>query len=142
MLKHYLDKALEDLDTLIDLTQMDIDDIKAARHDEMFDRIKTKEHTLLTFENRKSLIDNEITNIVKANPDSEMEELLGEDIRRQLEEFRTKLEELQEINRYYARFVITVGEFYNALYEEMLPIEKDGYTGKNTKAASLIEVRA
>ena len=142
MLIHYLDKATEDLETLIDLTKKDVDDIKAARHDVMFERIKTKEHILVTFENRKALIDNEINNIVKANPDSEMEELLDEEVRQKLVTLREKLEELQGLNRYYARFVITVGEFYNALYEEMLPIEKDGYTGKNTKLASLIEVRA
>ncbi|WP_300366379.1 hypothetical protein [Hydrogenimonas sp.] len=142
MLIHYLDKAAEDLQTLIDLTEKDIDDIKAARHDAMFERIKTKEHTLLTFENRKALIDNEINNLVKANPNSEMDELLDEEVQQKLNTLREKLEELQELNRYYARFVITVGEFYNALYEEMLPVEKDGYTGKNAKLASLIEVRA
>jgi hypothetical protein len=59
-----------------------------------------------------------------------------------LGQLREKLEKLQEINRRYARFVIVVGEFYNALYEEMLPVEKDGYTGRNLKTASLIEVRA
>jgi len=142
MLTHYLDKAAEDLQTLIDLTQKDIDDIKAARHQALFDRIKTKEHTLVTFENRKALIDNEISNLIKANPDREMEELLDETVQRKLTVLREKLEELQALNRYYARFVITVGEFYNTLYEEMLPIEKDGYTGKNAKVASLIEVRA
>jgi hypothetical protein len=142
MLTHYLDKAAEDLQTLIDLTQKDIDDIKAARHEALFDRIKTKEHTLVTFENRKALIDNEISNLIKANPDREMEELLDETVQRKLTVLREKLEELQALNRYYARFVITVGEFYNTLYEEMLPIEKDGYTGKNAKVASLIEVRA
>ncbi|WP_300360932.1 hypothetical protein [Hydrogenimonas sp.] len=142
MLTHYLDKAAEDLQTLIDLTQKDIDDIKAARHQALFDRIKTKEHTLVTFENRKALIDNEIGNLIKANPDSEMEDLLDEEVQQKLSLLREKLEELQALNRYYARFVITVGEFYNTLYEEMLPIEKDGYTGKNAKLASLIEVRA
>ena len=142
MLTHYLERAAEDLQTLIDLTQKDIEDIKAARHDAMFERIKTKEHTLVTFENRKALIDHEIGNLVKANPDREMEELLDEATQQKLSVLREKLEELQALNRYYARFVISVGEFYNSLYEEMLPIEKDGYTGKNAKLASLIEVRA
>lgn len=142
MLTHYLDKAAEDLQTLIDLTQKDIDDIKAARHQALFERIKAKEHALVTFENRKALIDNEIGNLIKAHPDSEMEDLLDEEVQRKLSVLREKLEELQALNRYYARFVITIGEFYNTLYEEMLPVEKDGYTGKNAKLASLIEVRA
>jgi predicted DNA-binding protein YlxM (UPF0122 family) len=141
MLTHYLEKAVQDLQALIDLTQKDIDDIKAARHDAMFDRIKTKEHTLVAFESRKTLIDNEIANLTKKHPDSEMEELLDEEVRQGLATLREKLEELQALNRYYARFVITVGEFYNALYEEVLPVEKDGYTGKNAKLAALLEVR-
>ncbi|WP_353662507.1 hypothetical protein [Hydrogenimonas sp. SS33] len=141
MLTHHLDKALEDLQSLIDLTRRDIEDIKAARHDPMFARIGTKEHALLAFENRKTLIDNEIGAIVRAHPDADLETLLDVQTREKLTQLRTKLEELQELNRYYARFVITVGEFYNSLYEEMLPIERDGYTGKNAKAAALMEVR-
>ena len=142
MLKHYLQKAIEDLDALNELTRLDIEDIKAARHDAMFDRIKTKEHTLLTFENRKSLIDHEIAHLVRENPDSDMERLLDEEVKSRLATMREKLEDLQELNRYYARFVITVGEFYNSLYEEMLPMEKEGYTRKSAKLASLIELRA
>jgi chromosome segregation ATPase len=141
MLTHYLEKAVQDLQTLIDLTQMDIEDIKAARHEAMFGRIEKKEDTLNAFERRKAQIDNEIANLMKSHPESEMEELLDEEVRQGLATLREKLEELQTLNRHYARFVITVGEFYNALYEEMLPVEKDGYTGRNAKLAALLEVR-
>ncbi|WP_456485737.1 hypothetical protein [Hydrogenimonas sp.] len=142
MLKHYLEKAIEDLDTLDELTRKDIEDIKAARHDAMFERIEAKEHTLLDFENRKSLIDQEIATLVKANPGIEMDRLLDNEVKQYLSTMRSKLAQLQKINRHYARLVITVGEFYNTLYEEMLPVERDGYTGRSTKTASLIEVRA
>ncbi|WP_456449142.1 hypothetical protein [Hydrogenimonas sp.] len=141
MLIHYLEEAGEDLQRLIDLTAGDIEDIKAARHERMFDRIETKERTLKAFENRKAAIDREIATLLKNNPNSGMEELLEEEVREKLAALKAKLEKLQALNRRYARFVISVGEFYDSLYEEMLPVEKDGYMGKNTKLASLLEVR-
>jgi len=141
MLKEYLDKAIEALNRLIELTQMDIDDIKVAKHPEMFERVKEKEEMIEKFESHKALIDREILKIAQAKPGSSLEDLLDEEMQERLAQLRTKLEELQEINRHYARFVITVGEFYNELYEEMFPVEKDGYTGRNTKLAALIEVR-
>ncbi len=142
MLEHYLESATRELETLIELTAMDIEDIKRARHESMFERIRTKEHALVAFESNKTLIDRSIAQIVEKNPNSDLEKLLPERTKEQLTGLREKLETLQELNRHYARFVITVGEFYNALYEEMLPIEKDGYHGKNAKLAALIEVRA
>ncbi|WP_456380375.1 hypothetical protein [Hydrogenimonas sp.] len=141
MLIHYLEEAGEDLQRLIDLTAGDIEDIKAARHERMFDRIETKERTLKAFENRKAAIDREIATLLKNNPNSGMEELLEEEVLEKLAALKAKLEKLQALNRRYARFVISVGEFYDSLYEEMLPVEKDGYMGKNTKLASLLEVR-
>lgn len=142
MLRHQLERAISDLDTLIELTEQDIADIKRANHKAMFDRIASKEHTILTFENRKALIDNEIENLVRAHPEKELRELLDEEIQTKLETLKERLETLQERNRRYARFVVTVGEFYNALYEEMFPVEKDGYNGPSAKLAALLEVRA
>ncbi len=141
MLMHNLEKAIEDLERLMELTSMDIEDIKRARHDAMFERIALKERTLESFEKRKARIDGEIAALQKAYPESDLSELLEDETRRRLGELRDTLEKLQSLNRYYARFVITVGEFYNSLYEEMFPIEKDGYTGKSPKVASLIELR-
>ncbi|WP_457595833.1 hypothetical protein [Hydrogenimonas sp.] len=142
MLSHYLEGASKDLQTLIGLTRKDIEDIKAARHTPMFERIETKEHVLVAFESKKRLIDAHIAKLVEKSPGREMSELLTEEERKGLDALRERLEELQELNRRYARFVIAVGEFYNTLYEEVLPVEKDGYTGRNAKLAALLEVRA
>jgi len=142
MLEHYVDKAIEEINNLIKLTEADIEDIKQARHQSMFDRIKTKEHAIVSFENYKSLIDDSIRAVIEKNPAKQIDSVLGPVIQEKLEIMRKQLEKLHETNRYYARFVVTVGEFYNSLYEEMIPVEKDGYTGKSTKTASLIEVRA
>jgi hypothetical protein len=143
MLTHYLDRALEDLETLIHLTETDIEDIKQARHDALFDRIRSKEHALVTFENRKSLIDNEIAARVGRQPNAPMETLLNEEEREKLATLREKLEALQDANRRFARLVIAVGEFYNSLYEKVLPVEKDDYKGSaKAKSAAFLEVRA
>jgi len=141
MLTHYLLKAVEDLDALIELTSLDIDDIKSARHDSLFGRVKAKEDRIASFEKHKALIDSEITVLLKDHPESELSELLDEETQRGLELLRKTLQKLHSVNRYYARFVVSVGEFYNSLYEEIFPIEKDGYTGKSPKVASLIELR-
>ncbi len=141
MLNHYLQKAVEDLEVLIELTSLDIEDIKLARHDEIFGRIETKESTLRRFENTKMLIENEISALLKSHPDSDLSELLDETDREGLQFLRENLEKLQMLNRYYARFVIAVGEFYNSMYEEIFPVEKDGYTANSPKIASLIELR-
>lgn len=142
MLEHYINKAIEEINNLIKLTEADIEDIKQAKHQTMFDRIKTKEHAIVSFENYKSLIDDSIRSIIEKNPTNQIESVLGPEIQEKLETMRKQLEKLHEINKYYARFVVSVGEFYNSLYEEMIPVERDGYTSKSTKVASLIEVRA
>lgn len=142
MIEHYINKAIEEINNLIKLTEADIEDIKQAKHQTMFDRIKTKEHAIVSFENYKSLIDDSIRSIIEKNPTNQIESVLGPEIQEKLETMRKRLEKLHEINKYYARFVVSVGEFYNSLYEEMIPVERDGYTSKSTKVASLIEVRA
>jgi len=142
MLEHYIDKAIEEINNLIRLTEADIEDIKQAKHQSMFDRIKTKEHAIVSFENYKSLIDSSIQTLVTQNPSQNLETLLSENVHEKLELMKNQLEELHKINKRYARFVVSVGEFYNTLYEEIIPVERDGYTSKSTKAASFLEIRA
>ncbi len=142
MLDDYLDKAIGDLDRLIDLTRHDIEDIKRANHPAMFQRIETKESTMQSFETYKSLIDRTIARRAEAHPDSDLEALLSPGSRERLDRMREKLEELHALNRRFARLVIAVGEFYDSLFSQIVPTESDGYHKKSAKAASLIEVRA
>ncbi|BBG65705.1 hypothetical protein NNO_1002 [Hydrogenimonas sp.] len=141
MLTHYLKKAIEDLEFLIDLTLLDIADIKSAHHDRIFERLESKEDRIASFEKHKGMIDSEIALLLKENCGKELSDLLDEKTQEGLERLRETLNNLHSLNRYYARFVIAVGEFYNSMYEEVFPIEKDGYTGKTPKTASLIELR-
>ncbi len=142
MLSHYLTKALEDLDQLISLTLEDIEDIKLAKHETIFNRSKIKAELITTFENKKLLIDNEISNQMKAHPDLGLENLLSEENQTNLKNLKEKLLELKEHNKRYAKLVLSVSEFFNALLEQMVPVEMHGYEKVAPKHRSILEVRA
>ena len=142
MLSHYLDKALSDLDQLIALTQTDIDDIKLAKHELIFDRSKIKEELISSFQNRKAMIDNEISKLMEAYPNRELEHLLSEEDQDHLKSLKDKLFDLKSLNKRYAKLVLTVSEFYNSLLERMVPTEMNGYEKVAQKHRSLLEVRA
>ena len=142
MVKRYLDEALKALDDMIAMTEKDIDAIKLARHEEIFARSAEKEARVADFESAKERIDAAIVKQVEAAAGKELEEILDEETKQKLGMMRERLEILQEHNRRFARLVVAVGDFYNALYEEMLPVERDGYNGSVRKVPSLMEVRA
>ena len=142
MLSHYLDKALNDLEQLTQLTQTDIDDIKLAKHEVIFDRSKIKEELISSFQNKKAMIDNEISKLMEAHPDLGIENLLSEDDRGKLTSLKERLLELKTLNKRYAKLVLTVSEFYNSLLERMVPTEMNGYEKVASKHRSILEVRA
>ncbi len=142
MLSHYLDKALTDLEQLTELTQTDIDDIKLAKHESIFDRSKIKEELITSFQNRKALIDNEISKLMEAYPDLGIENLLEKADQEKLSILKERLVELKTLNKRYAKLVLTVSEFYNSLLEQMVPTEMNGYEKVAQKHRSILEVRA
>lgn len=142
MLSHYLNKALSDLDQLITLTDTDIEDIKLAKHELIFERSKIKEELISSFQNKKALIDNEISKLIEAYPDREIEHLLPKEEQDQLKVLKEKLLDLKLLNKRYAKLVLTVSEFYNSLLERMVPTEMNGYEKVAQKHRSLLEVRA
>lgn len=142
MLSHYLDKALNDLEQLTQLTQSDIDDIKLAKHESIFDRSKIKEELISSFQNRKALIDNEISKLMESYPDLGLENLLSEEDQEKLTLLKDHLLELKTLNKRYAKLVLTVSEFYNSLLEQMVPTEMNGYEKVAQKHRSLLEIRA
>lgn len=142
MLSHYLNKALNDLDQLITLTQTDIEDIKLAKHELIFDRSKIKEELISSFQNKKAMIDNEISKLMETYPDRDIEHLLPQEEQDHLKSLKEKLLDLKVLNKRYAKLVLTVSEFYNSLLERMVPTEMNGYEKVAQKHRSLLEVRA
>ena len=54
MLSYQLQSAIKDLDSLISLSQEDIQDIKEAKHNPQFDRLAIKEEKIKSFEHKKA----------------------------------------------------------------------------------------
>lgn len=144
MLVQYLNLAIESLQNLIDITKSDIADIKEAKHDKLFAKLKSKEEMLSTFEKYKNLIDAEIASIASKNPSLELKELLSEEEKELLGDMREKLLKLKEINRHYAKLVVAVSSFYSALLEQILP-KKDmsvGYDKSTQRRSNFLETKA
>ncbi|MDY0265683.1 MAG: hypothetical protein EOM49_01830 [Epsilonproteobacteria bacterium] len=142
MLTHYLQNAIKDIENLIEQTEKDIADIKVAKHVNVFERAKIKEDLLRSFEHKKSLLDNELMKMLKESGQKSLEELLEPEQKQLLAYMKTKLSELKTCNKQYARYVVTVSQFYNVLLDSIFPREMDGYTASNHKPASLLKVRA
>jgi hypothetical protein len=96
MLIHHLQKANEILQNLIETTLLDIADVKQAKHLNIFSRTKIKEELISSFEQYKSLIDNEIVKIANQNPSMSLEEVLDQDQQNELENLKSNLETLHE----------------------------------------------
>ena len=142
MLLHYLKTSIEDIENLIELTNKDITDIKEAKHEEVFKRTKIKNDLVKSFENKKSMLDNELIKLVKNSNNKPLEEILDSPQQDMLEEMKNKLFTLKQKNKEYARFVVTVSEFYNSLLDSIFPRDIEGYQRLKHKPASLLKIRA
>ena len=141
MLSYHLQGALADLRDIIEITNLDIQDIKEAKNDSQFDRLPLKEEKLKSFEAKKAMIDHEISSLMTSNPDVQLPDLLDENQHKSLGELKVELANLREVNKKYAKFVLSVSNLYNNFLERLVPTEMDGYERKASKAPSLLEVR-
>lgn len=141
MLMHCLENAIKDIQHLIDLTQKDIEDIKLAKHTEIFQRASIKNDLIQSFENKKSLLDGELMRLVKVNEKS-LEELLEVHQKELLAQMKLKLSELKICNKEYAKYVVTISQFYNSLLDSIFPRDMEGYKVANHKPATFLKIRA
>lgn len=141
MLTHYLQKANEILSDLIRTTRNDIKDVKNANHDGVFSRIKIKEELVKSFENHKSLIDNEIGKLVQNAKGSQFDGILNDEQQKSLDEMRENIKTLQVENRHFATIVIAVSEFYSSLLNKIIPTEQIGYDTHKAKRASYLQLK-
>lgn len=141
MLEHHLHSATKDLQDLIAISQSDIEDIRLARHDDQFARLEMKAERLKSFEAKKAMIDHEISKKMSANPQMGLSELLSPQEQQALEKLKSNLAALREVNQHYAKMVASVGAFYNALLERVVPTEMQGYKKVVSKEASFLKVR-
>jgi len=141
MLSYHLKNALKDLRELIRITELDIKDIKEAKHDSQFERMSLKEEKLKSFEHNKASIDGAILSLMTTNPDKELTDLLNENEHLMLADLKDELATLHRVNKRYAKFVLTVGNLYNTFLEKLVPTEMQGYQKVASKESKIIEVR-
>ena len=141
MLSHHLKSALSDLQDLIKITESDIADIKEAKNDPQFERLSLKEDKLKSFEQKKAMIDHEISSLMTTNPEKELPELLNQEQHNLLDELKEQLSSLREVNKHYAKLVLTVSNLYNTFLERLIPTEMQGYNKVASKDPSILEVR-
>ncbi|CRF46111.1 hypothetical protein [Helicobacter heilmannii] len=142
MLYGYLEQSVQDLQTLIQLTSQDLEDIKEANHEAIFERNGLKRERIASFENCKALFDQEMLDLMEKNPGTPLVNLLDERGSVLLKEMRQLLTELKEINADYARIVFAVSDFYSKLMQQIVPYESTGYYNQKTVASSFLQVRA
>ena len=141
MLSHHLKSALSDLKDLIKITESDIADIKEAKNDSQFERLSLKEDKLKSFEQKKAMIDHEISTLMTTNPEKELPDLINEEQHTLLDELKVELSNLREVNKHYAKLVLTVSNLYNTFLERLVPTEMQGYNKVASKNPSILEVR-
>ena len=142
MLQNYLRGTVSDLQSLIDLTRLDIEDIKQASHEKVFDRNLQKQPLIVSFENKKNMAQQEILNLKNSNPQVELSDLLDEESSDLLGSMRQKLQELKDTNADYARMVFAVSEFYSSLMQKILPHEVSGYGAPRTTHSAFLRIEA
>ena len=141
MLSYHLQSALSDLRDLIKITESDVEDIKVAKNDPQFQRLSLKEEKLKSFESKKAMIDHEISSLMSANPDLDLPLLLNKEQHDYLDQLKEELSNLRDINKKYARLVLTVSNLYNSFLERLVPTEMQGYKKVASKNPSILEVR-
>jgi len=142
MLTHHLHNAIKDISLLIEQTIKDIDDIKLAKHTQIFERTAIKNDLIQSFEYKKSLLDHELMKMVKEGDNKALEELLSDEQKELLSLMKTKLSDLKTCNKQYAKYVVTISQFYNSLLDSIFPRDMEGYKMAQHKPASLLKVRA
>jgi len=141
MLSYQLQNAIKDLDKLISLSLEDIDDIKEAKHNPQFDRLSIKQEKITSFEQKKAMIDHEISKLMNAQPEKALNDLLDDQEHQELENLKIHLSRLRDVNQQYAKMVLSVGAFYNSLLEKVVPTQMQGYQSVVSNEASFLELR-
>lgn len=141
MLHQYLRDAIYELKNLIELTLRDISDLSEAKNQEIFDRLPMKENLIKLFEKKKALIDCSMGELRDKNPGVALGDLLDEEAMDLLDELKTSLKELKEINSGYARSVYAVNEFYTSLLRKIVPHESNGYGGHAKPQQSFLTIQ-
>lgn len=133
MFKNNVDNAISLLNQLLEVTNQDIENIKNAKHDQVDESVKLKNDLIKKFEATKTSIDNDLFAMLSQKEGADLANVLDEDDKDKLGEFKNLLKLLQEKNREYARYVALIKEYFTSLTREIFGKNFEIY-GQNTQA--------
>lgn len=142
MLNKFLNDAICSLESLINISKLDIEDIKEANHDAIFARLESKNNLIVEFETNKNLAHEQMVNLAKKYPNKNIANLLDNTTNQLIDSMREKLKTLRELNEGYSKSVIAVYEFYTSLIESIIPTERVGYSNKTYSKIDLLHIDA
>ena len=123
MLKQTLNSINSNLRNLIKITEEDIEDIKKANHQALFDRNIIKENLIDEFVKLKAQIDNSLKNRSETG-----QQLVNIDEQPLLDEFKENIQTFYNIHKKFAKMAFTVTHFYNNLVHKVTDSQPDiGY---------------
>jgi len=141
MLKQSLISINNNLDNLIDITKQDIEDIKIANHEFLFQRNELKEKYLQEFIQQKSQIDSIL--VKRSESGLDISQLINPEEDKLLGEFKQKLQEFYEIHKKFSKMALLVTNFYNNLMRKINGEEIDiGYKMNRTNPYSSFSLKA
>ena len=132
MLTEKLNKAINILNSLIEITNQDIENIKKANHQKIFDNMKIKEKLAKEFSNTKNNID-----LILRQRNKPIEEIFSNEEEKLFDEFKKKLIEFNTLHKKFSKLAISVANFYNALSQQIKEEKTISYNRDSFKNNSL-----
>jgi hypothetical protein len=128
MLINDLKSIINILEQFIETTYSDIEDIKQAKHNIIFERNSQKEDLLKNFNSYKMKIDKELLTRSKTK---KVENLLNASESKHLDIFKNKLQEFAIAHKKFSKMVFSVSNFYTNLMHRVTQAETQiGYEVK------------
>ncbi len=121
---------------LLEITQKDINYIKNAEHEKIFENIPKKEKLSMEFAELKGQIDEIL--IQRNKP---VDEIFTEEEEKIFEKFKTLLNEFNEKHRYFSKLSFIVANFYNVLTDKIKKRKKITYNN-DSLADSYLKLKA
>jgi F0F1-type ATP synthase alpha subunit len=135
MLKQTLISINSVIDTLIEITLQDIDDIKKANHDALFDRNIDKYKIISEFTTLKKEIDSIL--VKRSESGLDISQMLSPEEDKLLSEFKEKLSLFMQVHKKFSKLLFTITNFYNNLVNKVTEAEVDiGYQMKSNSYQS------
>lgn len=143
MIKKHLDEANALLIQLISLTEEDIENIKAAKHECVAPSVEAKNELIAQFMVAKKELDSALIALNNSSTKG-LSELLDDEDKQKFDELKNNLQTLHIKNKEYAKFVLIVKDFLDGLVNKMFDSNNNGtnnaYGDKKTIPDSLFKM--